>query len=105
MDIGHNSAIQQVIVHPPPESGELLQLHGTLSSSPSQSDHGYQPYEPAHIEEIMVRTPERDPVQITRKSTVKVVIDHPVHAVLEYPQTSTHLGDAIAHRFSIDRSY
>ncbi|KAF8510614.1 hypothetical protein JB92DRAFT_2831506 [Gautieria morchelliformis] len=69
MDIRHDSAIQQVI------------SHGTLSSSPSRSDHGYEPYELARVEEIMVQTPKRDP-----------------------PQTSTHLGDAIAHWFAIDRS-
>ncbi|KAF8493136.1 hypothetical protein JB92DRAFT_2835234 [Gautieria morchelliformis] len=104
MDNLHDGAIQQVIGHPPPESGELWRSHGTLSSSPSQSEHGYQLYELPRVEEIMVRTPERDPVRITRKSTVNWVIDHPVHAILEYPQTGTHLGDAVAHRFPIDHS-
>ncbi|KAF8480676.1 hypothetical protein JB92DRAFT_2837564 [Gautieria morchelliformis] len=104
MDVGHNSAIQHAIVHPPRESGGLRPSQGSLSSSPSRSDHGYQPYESACVEEIMAWTPEHDPVRITRKSTVKLVIDHPVHAILEYPQTGTHLGDAVTHWFPIDWS-
>jgi len=42
--------------------------------------------------------------KVTRKSSLDVdyLIDHPLGALIEYPQTGSRMGESIAHRFTID---
>ena len=44
------------------------------------------------------------PLQVTRikLSAVHALLDHPFGVIVEYPQSGTHMGQAIAHRFPID---
>ena len=39
---------------------------------------------------------------VTRKSFVSALIDHPEGAIVEYPEAGENMGEAIAHRYTID---
>ena len=40
--------------------------------------------------------------KVTRKSCAHAIVDHPADIVLEYPETGTISGEAVAHRFKIN---
>ena len=42
--------------------------------------------------------------KVTRKSLVSAVVDHPVGAVVEYPEAGRCAGESVAHRFMIEPS-
>ena len=40
--------------------------------------------------------------RLTRKAYVHAIANHPVGSILEFPQTGSRMGEAIAHRFRVD---
>lgn len=40
--------------------------------------------------------------RVTRELNVDAIIDHPLEAVVEYPETGRVMGESVAHRFAVD---
>lgn len=43
--------------------------------------------------------------RVTRQSHIDGIVDHPIGAVLEFPETGDRMGMAIGHRFKLDLKY
>ncbi|KIK33430.1 hypothetical protein CY34DRAFT_99623 [Suillus luteus UH-Slu-Lm8-n1] len=42
--------------------------------------------------------------RVTRKTSAHAIVEHPIGAIVEYPQTGHHVGESIAHIFHVDPS-
>lgn len=40
--------------------------------------------------------------RLNRQASVNGIVDHPLGAIVEYPETGAQLGECIAHRFAVD---
>jgi hypothetical protein len=47
----------------------------------------------------------RNAHRVNRQTTVNAIVEHPLGAIVEYPETGSVMGQAIAHIFSISTNY
>ena len=68
---------------------------------PSPAVQGSQ-YEPPAAQPFSDDDIRKNKNKINRQTSANFFIDHPVGAIVEYPQTASVIGKRIAHRFSIN---
>lgn len=76
---------------------DILDLH--LNSHPHPFLSNYTPPTATPFTPDELQSGEN---RITRQGYVQAIVEHPAGATVEYPQTGSQSGEAVAHRFCVD---
>ncbi|KAJ7219839.1 hypothetical protein C8J57DRAFT_1095131 [Mycena rebaudengoi] len=76
-------------------------ISSTLPSIPSPSVLGYR-YQAPSSRDFTLAEVAHGFNTITRQTSVHGIVEHPLHAIVEYPETGKSHGLAIAHKFAVD---
>ncbi|KAF8590817.1 hypothetical protein K439DRAFT_1657169 [Ramaria rubella] len=87
------------------ETGQLQNILHTLETHLGSAPHHSLIYSKTLIPNAIPFTSQEILLganRVTRQSYVQGIIEHPAHTIIEYPQTGSKMGEAIAHRFLIN---
>ncbi|KAF5382081.1 hypothetical protein D9615_004312 [Tricholomella constricta] len=92
-------------VHGASDDPDALQLSTFISDNMPQSPSAevqLSQYEPPIARSFSEKELLAGINHINRLTTVDALIDHPLNAIVEYPQTGSCKGESVAHRFVVD---
>ncbi|KAG2125773.1 uncharacterized protein EDB93DRAFT_1243973 [Suillus bovinus] len=100
-DAGFTRSLTPTTLNTSPAASSIAPLPSTEPSPIVQASN----YIPPPARQFTADEISRNAHRVNRQTTVDAIVEHPLGAIVEYPETGSVMGQAVAHIFSISANY